>query len=156
LAHSEIYNIDGIAIGGYDVVALHNHQVIKGSKGLGVDFEGSQWLFSSASNKELFAQAPQDFIPAFGGYCAYGASQGYKAKTQISTYSIIDGVLYLNFSSYIKDFWVQHPSLIKTALEQWPEIKDDKPISVSFWWIYIRYHFHRIFRIPYFPEVDES
>lgn len=157
LKYSEIYNKNGLALEGYDVVALHNREILKGTAVWSVHFNGVRWLFANETHKATFEKDPEKYLPAFGGYCAYGASQGYKAKTQIHTFSIVDGRLYLNFSNYIKQFWIDHQDvLIKDAYKKWPNLKNEQAITVSFWWIYLKYQFYRMCGIRYFPEIEKD
>jgi len=54
---------------------------VKGSKEFSVNHFGITWYFSSAENQKTFQSDPEKYSPQFGGYCAYGMSRGYKAKT---------------------------------------------------------------------------
>jgi hypothetical protein len=64
-------------------------------------------------------------MPQFGGYCAYGLSQGHKAPTDPNAWTIINNKLYLNYNKDVQALWKQKPEeYIKTAEDNWPKIKD--------------------------------
>ncbi len=81
---------DGVAIRGFDPVAyfregaprrgLAEHSIVR---------DEAVWRFASAENKALFAADPLRYLPAFGGFCAYGTSRGYLVKTEPEAWSII-------------------------------------------------------------------
>ena len=114
------------------------------------------WLFANLENLRSFESNPDQYVPAFGGFCAYGVSQGYKAPTQIQNFTIVDGKLYLNFSSYIRRFWLSHQKhLILEANRNWEQVKGEKPITVTFTQIWFKYQFYRLFKIPFFPKMED-
>src|SRR5687767_2907307 len=87
---------DGIAIRGYDMVAyFNNSKAIKGSDEFQHEWNDAKWYFSSASNRDLFAKAPEKYAPQFGGYCAYAASRDYIYDADPQFWRIVDGRLYL-------------------------------------------------------------
>ncbi len=74
---------NGIALGGYDVVAyFQNYQNgitdkgTKGSKNISSEYDGITYYFSSQKNKNLFEANPENYIPAYGGWCAWAMSYG--------------------------------------------------------------------------------
>src|SRR5688572_25142333 len=69
---------NGVAIQGYDAVAYHTQQqAVKGSRAFTHAWRGVTWQFASAANRNRFARSPEQFLPEFGGFCAYGVSRGY-------------------------------------------------------------------------------
>ncbi|MCB0569076.1 MAG: tat pathway signal sequence domain protein [Phaeodactylibacter sp.] len=94
------------AIDGYDPVAYFTrHQPVKGLPGITFEWEGAIWHFASKDNRELFAEKPERYAPQYGGWCAYGWAQGYPAKIDPEAWSIVDGKLYLNYSTGIRKKW---------------------------------------------------
>src|SRR4051794_32239293 len=68
----------GTAIHGYDPVAYFAEGgPRKGRADLVVYRNGARWLFSSEENRNRFLESPETYLPAYGGYCAYGVAQGY-------------------------------------------------------------------------------
>ncbi len=96
------WNTDGdnVAIGGYDVVAYHTaDRAVRGSAKYAVTYDGAIFRFSTEENAQAFSAEPQKYLPAFGGYCAFGvASQGAKAPTDPETFKIYNGHLLLFFN----------------------------------------------------------
>ncbi|MNY62728.1 hypothetical protein D3C86_1995980 [compost metagenome] len=65
------------------------------------------------------------YIPQYGGYCAYGTSEGHKAPTEAETWTIVDDKLYFNYNMKVKNNWSKtREEFIEKADIQWPLIKD--------------------------------
>jgi hypothetical protein len=127
-AQSEIYAPKGTAINGYDVVAFfHESKPVMGSSEFSHQYKNATWLFSTKENMEAFAAAPQKYAPQYGGWCAYGTSQGHKAPTQVDTWTITNDKLYFNYNKKVKAMWSQDQKhLIEVADEKWPTVKLSK------------------------------
>jgi len=125
---SEIYTKDGKAIQGYDVVAFYLQQKpVMGDSLIKTSWKDADWYFSSESNLKLFNLNPEKYAPQFGGYCAYGCSDGngHKAPTKIETWTIVNEKLYFNYNLKVQEFWKKNQSaLIEKAEKNWPQIKD--------------------------------
>src|SRR5229473_4161761 len=68
----------GIAIKGYDTVAyFEQSQAVKGSPKFEYPWNGAKWLFATAAHRDAFAKDPTRYAPQYGGYCAFGVSQGH-------------------------------------------------------------------------------
>ncbi|MBN1498647.1 MAG: YHS domain-containing protein [Spirochaetes bacterium] len=88
---------------GYDAVAFHTEKkALKANPYIAADYEGYNFLFASEENKSVFLQNPQKYLPAFGGYCAYGISLGVYFPVEMETWEIIEGKLMLNYSKDIQ------------------------------------------------------
>ena len=125
---NEIFVKDKAAIGGYDVVAYFKEgKPVKGNGNFPVSYKGAIWLFSNKANADAFKAMPDKYEPQYGGYCAYGCSQGHKAKTEPDAWTIVDGKLYLNYNTDVKAKWSKdRPGYIKKADENWPKVKAEK------------------------------
>ncbi len=123
-ATPEIYAEDGIAVDGSDVVAYFaGNGPVQGSPAFSHDYMGATWHFSSAANRDAFAADPAAYAPQYGGYCAYAVSQGYTAPTVPEAWSIVDGKLYLNFSTGVRRRWARDiPGHIAAADANWPAV----------------------------------
>lgn len=115
---------EGVAIRGFDPVAyvregvprlgLAEHSVIR---------DEAVWRFASAENKALFAADPLRYLPAFGGFCAYGTSRGYLVKIEPEAWSIVAGKLYLNYDLATRTTWLGDTrSYIARADRLWPTL----------------------------------
>lgn len=109
------------AIKGYDPVAYFTQkQPVKGAEEIAFDWKGGTWHFATEENKALFTQNPEQYTPQYGGYCAYGWTKGYAAKTEPEAWSIVDGKLYLNYDKSVQARWEKDiPGYIKLADEQY-------------------------------------
>ena len=127
--HSEIFAPDGKAIKGYDVVAFFKEgKPVVGVDSLVYKYKESDWLFVSRANLEAFRAEPEKFVPQYGGYCAYGTTEGHKAPTQAETWTIVDDKLYFNYNMKVKNSWFKNQKeRIEKADVQWPLIKNSKP-----------------------------
>jgi YHS domain-containing protein len=123
---SAVYIVDGKAIRGYDPVAYFTEgKPVKGDENLVYNWNNASWFFSSQQNLELFKKNPEKYAPQYGGYCAYGLSRGYKAKTVPEAWTIDNGKLYLNYSLGVRDDWNKNrQERIEKANSYWPQIKD--------------------------------
>lgn len=106
---SRILNADPIgkiAIQGYDPVAFHNaRKPVKGDPSISEEAIGYKFLFASEENKALFKKDPEKYIPAFGGYCAFGVALGVYFPVEIDTWDMVDGRVFFQFSQAIKDLF---------------------------------------------------
>ena len=123
-ATSGIYAEDGIAVDGTDVVAYFTQNApVAGNADITHDYMGATWRFVSAENRDAFAADPAAYAPQYGGYCAYAVSEGYTASTVPEAWSIVDGKLYLNYSTGVKGRWEQDiPGRISAADANWPKV----------------------------------
>jgi len=123
---AEVYSPGGKAIKGYDPVAFFtDSKPVMGADSLSYSWNGATWLFSSRQNLQRFKADPEKYAPQYGGYCAYGTSQGHKAPAEIDTWTILNDKLYFNYNKKVKEIWVKdQPGYIQKADKQWPELKN--------------------------------
>ena len=119
----EVFVDSGGAIRGYDPVAYFTSgKPVKGSKEFTTQWRGATWYFASAENRDRFAQAPEKYAPQYGGYCAYGVSQGYTVSIDPAAWTVVDGKLYLNYSASVRRTWEKDiPGYIRKADANWPK-----------------------------------
>jgi hypothetical protein len=127
-AQHEVFIKAGNAIQGYDPVAyFKENKAVIGKKEFSVKWREANWLFASKQNMKDFQANPEQYAPQFGGYCAYGMSEGHKAPTDADAWTIVDGKLYLNYNIDVRGLWRKDQvTCIKKANENWPIIKLDK------------------------------
>ncbi|WP_353744388.1 YHS domain-containing (seleno)protein [Roseovarius sp.] len=123
-ATAPIFAEGGIAINGTDPVAYFTeNRPVAGDPQFSTDYMGATWYFASAENLDQFRNAPEEFAPQFGGYCAYAASKGYIAPTVPEAWTIYEGKLYLNANLRARELWQQDiPGNIALAQDNWPNI----------------------------------
>ena len=117
-----------IAIQGYDPVAyFESNKAVEGNKTITSEFNNAIYFFSSDDNKAQFLKDPEQYLPQFGGYCAYGMSEGYKAPIQPEVFTIVDQKLYLNYNLEVKEMWLKdRENRITKASKTWEKVKKEK------------------------------
>ena len=86
---------------GYDVVAYFGNKAVKGKKHLQATHQGVKYLFVNAENKAAFEANPDQYVPQYGGYCAYAmGTSGDKVSIDPETFEIRDGKLYLFYNAF--------------------------------------------------------
>jgi YHS domain-containing protein len=125
-AEPQIYTsaFDDIAVQGYDPVAYFKAgKPVKGAKEFSTTWNGAEFRFASAANRDAFKKNPEAYAPQYGGYCAWAVSQGYTAKGDAKFWKIVDGKLYLNYNSSVQKKWEGDiPGFIASANTNWPEV----------------------------------
>ncbi|MCK0094541.1 YHS domain-containing protein [Yoonia sp. F2084L] len=123
-ATPEVYNNDGVAVDGSDVVAYFTEGApVAGDAAITHDYMGVTWRFSSEANRDAFAADPEAYAPKYGGYCAFAVSQGYTASTVPEAWTIVEDKLYLNFSTSVRRRWERDiPGHIMAADANWPGV----------------------------------
>jgi len=112
-----------VAIGGTDPVSYHQDGPVEGEARFNHFWNGAVWYFSSEENRATFAEAPEAFAPAYDGYCAWAASQGYKAPGDPNVWQVVDGTLYLQVHPRAQELWSEDiPAHIEAGDENWPRI----------------------------------
>ena len=85
---SETFIESGKAIRGYDPVAYFTEsKPVKGIEKFVYHWNKADWYFSSRQILELFRANPGKYAPQYGGYCAFGLSEGHKAPTDADTWT---------------------------------------------------------------------
>lgn len=120
----------GVALHGYDVVAYFDEKAVAGQPEFTAKHEGLTFLFSSKANLDKFVAAPAQYLPQYGGYCAFGMTRGYKAPTDPKAFTIHNGKLYLNYSMKVVEGWKKTiDQNIAKADQNWPAAQSKDPIK---------------------------
>jgi YHS domain-containing protein len=99
------------AILGYDTVAYFTDgKAVKGDDGFITEWMGAKWKFASKARLDQFRTSPEKYAPQYGGYCAYGVSQGYLVKIEPEQFKILGGKLYLNYDASVQATWLKDPA----------------------------------------------
>ncbi|WP_103864176.1 YHS domain-containing (seleno)protein [Aquimarina sp. I32.4] len=124
------YNTNkGFVAEGYDVTEYFNNKVVKGSSAYITTHDKVNYKFSSKENLEKFRKNPGQYIPQYGGYCAYAvAVTSEKVDINPKTFEIRNGKLYLFYNSWginTLDKWIKEDAekLEKKANINWQKIK---------------------------------
>jgi len=125
LAVDEHFIGDNAVVGGYDVVAYHTVGApTQGSAKFSAEYQGATWHFASKENLTMFEADPAKYAPAYGGWCAAGASKGKKVPTKPDLFAVVDGQLYLNSSpaAHNKLFLADTENVIRKGESNWKTI----------------------------------
>lgn len=122
-----------VGAGGYDLVSYHAAgKPLRGSGNHVAVHDGVTYLFVSEANREQFEVQPKRYLPAFGGYCGYGASVGKKFVGDPEVWKIVEGRLYLNLDDTIKALWLKDiAGNIAKAETSWPAIVAKQPSELQ-------------------------
>lgn len=120
------------AVQGYDLVSYQNSKrPLRGNGHYLSVVDGVTYLFVDQDNKDAFDANPGQYLPAFGGYCAFGVSVGKKFVGDPEVWRVVDGTLYLNLDENIQDEWLKDvPGRIQTANSNWKKIQDKNPADL--------------------------
>ena len=112
----------GVALRGDDAVALATGmEVTPGRAEFTVEHDGAAYYFSSEETMEQFATDPERYMPAYGGFCAFGVAIGMKLDASNRFADIVDGKLYvfLNAAAFGK-YEEDKAGTLEKAEANWP------------------------------------
>jgi len=128
--NKSLLNLDknGVAIQGYDPVAFFTqNKPVKGSAQFQSSYKGATYYFVSPEDKAAFDSNPVKYEPQFGGYCAYGVSQGHLAPIKIEAFQIVNGRLLMQYDLDVKNTFNKDQSgNLDKADKNWPGLVDKK------------------------------
>jgi len=115
----------GYVAEGYDLVAYFEQHAKKGNSKYKAEHKGLAFKFSSIQNLKTFNANPGQYLPQYGGWCAYAmATEGEKIKIDPKTFEIRDGKLYLFYNAFFSntlESWLEEgpEDLIRKANQNW-------------------------------------
>ncbi len=129
-AYLHSYNLpsSGLALEGYCPVAYFAvNKPVRGKPEFASTYNGVTYHLVSANAKEAFDRNPEKYIPAFGGWCAFGMSVQDKFPVDPTNFKIVNGRLMVflrNKNVDALDLWNQgdEAELISKAEAQWNKI----------------------------------
>lgn len=121
------FNVDGegVMLHGYDPVAYFTEgKAVEGRREVEHLWNGVRWRFASPANRDAFATAPERYAPQFGGYCAWAVSRNYVADVDPKAFAVVDGKLYVNYSSLVAARWrLDRDTNIARGHQNWPGLR---------------------------------
>jgi YHS domain-containing protein len=109
LADSPIARVNtehGLAIKGYDPVSYFiTGKPTQGLAPFSTIYKGATYRFVSAENRDRFIAAPENYMPQYGGYCAYAISLNKIADIDPDQWAIVNNKLYLNNGFLAQTLW---------------------------------------------------
>jgi len=123
------YNVgdDHVAIGGTDPVAYFTAgKAQPGRSDLKAEFGGIVYRFATPENRHAFAEAPEKYAPAYGGWCATAMAEGKKVEIDPANFKITNGRLFLFYKGWLgnaqKDWNKDEPGMTVKADSAWKRI----------------------------------
>ena len=102
-----------LGIEGFDPVAYFvNGQPRLGKIEFKHQFKGLTYCFSTKENMDKFVKKPDDYLPQFGGVCAFGYPLGSRTPGSPKNWKIVDGKLYFIANHMVRVIWGWFPFLI--------------------------------------------
>jgi YHS domain-containing protein len=126
---------NGLAIGGYDLVAYFKEGAAKkGIEQFTATYEGANYFFTTSENQKSFVANPAKYLPQYEGYCALAVSYGKKISIDPLTFKVTDDKLYLFYNGKTSNGKVNslqtwnknEEKLLKKANANWPDVKKAK------------------------------
>ncbi len=115
----------GVAVNGFDPVAYFTDgRPVMGSPQIAHRYKGATYYFANDANRQAFIDDPDMFMPAYGGFCAYGVRTGRKFQIDPYAWRIVDDRLYLLLNPGTQVIWeLQRGDNIRIADAIWPKIQ---------------------------------
>lgn len=102
-----------LGLGGFDAVSYF----LEGRPRVGkfdhkLNHGGLTYCFFNQENLDKFKKNPEQYLPQFGGHCAFAAGvYGGKKKGDPQCWKIVEGKLYLNSNPVVGAIWQALPFL---------------------------------------------
>lgn len=85
-----------LGLQGYSPVSYIEHNRAEpGSPQFAAEYDGVTYFFTSAAQRQKFLRDAQRYLPAYGGWCAYGCAVNGKFTPDPTNFSIVDGRTHL-------------------------------------------------------------
>ena len=112
---------NGVGLAGNDPIAYTTNAVEPGVADNTSSYGGAKYQFASAENKAKFDGDMPKYAPAFGGYCAFAASQNRLSESDPNVYMIYEGqLLMFTNEDYRTQFQKDPAGNKKKADANWP------------------------------------
>ena len=124
-------NIDNsnIALQGYSPVSYADLGLAqKGIKEFKSEYKKIVYYFTSEDQKTSFERNPEKYLPAYGGFCAFGIYAGAKFRADPNKFIVKDGKYFLylyNLELDAQQLWLNekdHDKLVATANKNWEKL----------------------------------
>lgn len=110
----------GLAINGFDPVSYRlGAKPAAGRAEYELIQDRFVWRFASQANLEAFRDAPEVYMPAFGGFDPTGVANGVAVDSDPSQFAVIGSRLFLFRSAANRQRFLQNASLLAQAESRW-------------------------------------
>ncbi len=117
----------GVPLGlhGVDAVALATlGAVAEGDATYTVVEDGNAYYFASQESADRFSANPDQYLPQFGGFCAFAVAVGRKFDGDPMFADIVDGKLYVFVNGAVFQRYLENKEeTLANAHETWPSIR---------------------------------
>ena len=138
---TQVGSDERVMLKGFDVVSYFVDQTAAmGTPQYESTYKDIVFYFATPEHKRLFDEAPEKFLPEFGGYCADGIAYAIPWGGDGDTWKMIDGRLYIFGGQGSKDaFFLDEKTNLSNAQRYW---RTEVSGSNSFWQRLKRLLFH--------------
>jgi hypothetical protein len=114
----------GLALYGYDPVSYFIDKAARpGAEDYEFRFAGLVWRFRSEANRKAFAETPERFVPAFGGYDPIAVGQGVPLEGNPAFFAVHEQRLFLFAREESLTRFLENPkNLFDVATDAWPAV----------------------------------
>lgn len=124
-----------IGLKGFDPVSYFPEgggEPVRGEPNFSVSYRAVTYFFKTIENRDRFADNPNRYEPAFGGWCAWAMSRGDKTDIDPNSFIVRDDRLYVFYKGLFGDTrkdWLRgnHDQLSQKADANWRSISDEGP-----------------------------
>ena len=117
----------GVPLGlhGVDAVALTSLGAVgEGDAAFTVTHDGNAYYFASQDSADQFSADPKQYLPQYGGFCAFAVALGKKFDGDPMFADIVDDKLYLFVNDTIfQRYLANKEGTLSKAEEVWPTIR---------------------------------
>jgi YHS domain-containing protein len=100
-----------LALQGYDPVAYFTDgKALRGTEKYQMSWDGVRYQFVTPEHRQAFRREPDKFAPQFAGSCAMGMAAGKRVEANPEAWLIMDGKLYVFFSTDARQKFLQDPA----------------------------------------------
>ncbi len=129
-AYLHSYNLPGhgVALEGFSPVSYFDGRAERGSALFAVEHDGVTYHLTDARQVAAFQRDPARFVPAFGGWCAFGMAVSDKFPVDPTSFQVVDGKLFLflrNANIDARELWNQgdERELLEKANAHWAKVQ---------------------------------
>jgi YHS domain-containing protein len=110
---AETKKISSLGLEGFDAVSYFvNGKPRPGKFEYKAQHDGLTYCFCSQENLDKFNKSPGQFLPQFGGKCAFAYALGGSSAGSAKTWKIVGGKLYLTANHFVGKIWEWMPAMI--------------------------------------------